>query len=61
VIWKIRSSVTCGGIASLGVHPSSSVEHKFQESRNVNGSDSVTQNYRKLSAGHRSVMDVTQE
>jgi len=27
-----------------GLHPSSSAKHKFQESRNANGSDSVTQN-----------------
>jgi len=28
----------------MGLHPSSSMKHKFWESRNVNGSDSVTQN-----------------
>ena len=27
-----------------GLHPSSSVKHKFQESWNANGSDSVTRN-----------------
>jgi len=28
----------------MGLHPSSSAKHKFQESQNANGSDSVTQN-----------------
>ena len=46
-----------GGIASLGVHPSSSVKHKFQEPRNANGSDSVTRNYPEVCQKvHRSVM-----
>src|SRR5882724_5895843 len=43
-------------MVSLGVHPSSSAKHKFQESWNVNGSDSVTQNYPEVcQQGHRSV------
>src|SRR5882724_9723801 len=43
-------------MASLGVHPSSSVEHKFWESLNANGSDSVTRNYPEVcQQGHRSV------
>ena len=42
---------------SLGVHPSSSAKHEFQESQNANGSDSVTQNYLEVcQQGHRSVM-----
>ena len=28
----------------MGLHPSSSAKHKFRESRNANGSDSVTWN-----------------
>src|SRR5882724_7038144 len=44
-------------MVSLGVHPSSSAKHKFWESWNVNGSDSVTQNYPEVcQQGHRSVM-----
>src|SRR5882724_9427944 len=44
-------------MVSLGVHPSLSVKPKFWESRNVNGSDSVTQKYPEVcQQGHMSVM-----
>jgi len=40
-----------------GLHPSLSAKHKFQESQNVNGSDSVTQNYPEVcQQSPRSVM-----
>src|SRR5882724_9761478 len=43
-------------MVSLGVHPSLSMKHKFWESRNANGSDSVTQNLLEVcQQSHRSV------